>query len=76
MFKVSGAEDSDNGIVEKLPYKIVYPRMFKTADTLYSLYVLVREDSKLKLVEISVPDSPLYINKTIDIEDMIKKDYG
>ena len=59
----------DDGVVERLPHKIVKPIMYRTADSIYSLYVMVRDEDtkKLKLQEISVPNSDIYVHKTIDL---------
>lgn len=62
----------DGGVVERLPYEIIMPSLIRTKDNLYSLYVLIRDESgKVKLQEISVPDSPLYEHRSIDIQDII-----
>lgn len=55
------ADSEFGGVIHRLPYKVVVPSMFRTADDLYSLYVVVRdEDGKAVLQEISVPDEDLY----------------
>ena len=63
-----------NGVVRKLPYEIVNPKMYRTADDLYSLYVVEQVPSsesstgfKQQLREISVPDSPIYAHRKIEI---------
>lgn len=53
-----------------MPYDIIYPKIFRTNDTLYSLYVIIRENGHVKLHEISVPDSPLYAYRSIDLESI------
>lgn len=40
-----------NGVVERLPYDILVPSMFKTSDSLYSLYVVVRQQDGTKVVD-------------------------
>ena len=74
------------GIVQKLPYEIVNPRLYKTADDVYSLYVVEHvldgtdSDGKsryrLQLREISVPDSPIYAHRTIPIQDIMGREVG
>ena len=57
----------DEGTVERLSYDIVVPSLYVTSDDLYSLYVVDREDGRLKLREISVPNSDPYVNRVFDI---------
>lgn len=64
---------TDDGVVERLPYDIVLPQMYVTSDDLYSLYVVSMEDGSLKLREISVPHSDLYVNRVFDIPTMLSK---
>lgn len=47
--------------------------MYQTSDTLYRLYVVTRENSKVKLREISVPDSDIYTNRVIELQDIMEK---
>ena len=61
----------EDGTVDRLSYDIAIPHMYVTSDDLYSLYVVDRESGKLKLREISVPDTDPYVNRVFDIADMI-----
>lgn len=68
-----------------MPYKILYPRLYRTADNLYSLYVLMEDEvrsgdgetvvsTKPILREISVPgQDSLYTGRTIDIFNILKR---
>ena len=64
MFKVT----TPDGIVQKLPYNVVNHTFNMSASPIYSLYVLEKPSSgNVRLREISVPDSPVYSDRTIDI---------
>ena len=45
--------------------------MYTTSDDLYSLYVVDKEDGKVFLREISVPDSDIYQNRRIPIGEIM-----
>ena len=73
---------TDGGVVRRLPYEIVTPKMYRSADDLYSLFAVVQTPVgtnsdgtakyKLQLREISVPDSDLYADRAIDIQDLLE----
>lgn len=69
----------DSEVVQKLPYQITNPSFYRSVDDLYSLFVVEKvqqgntEDYKTILREISVPDSDLYRDRVINIEDVIPK---
>lgn len=62
------------GVVQKLPYIVVNPNLYRTADQLYSLFVLVMhrdsedQEFRLRLQEISVPDNPVYSGRVIELQ--------
>lgn len=72
----------DGGVVKRLPYEIVTPQMYRSSDDLYSLFAVtqipVGVDSdgntqyKLQLREISVPDNDLYVDRVVDIQDLLE----
>ena len=66
------------GVVQRLPYKIVDPSLYRTNGDLYSLYVIEKTaDGIRQLREISVPDSEIYGSRTIPLQDLMdgmKKD--
>ena len=62
---------SRSGVVQRLPYDIAVPKMFRTADDIYSLYVVSRENGRQVLREISVPDDEIYTHRTIDIDGIL-----
>ena len=72
----------DSDVVQKLPYCISLPNFFRSNDDLYSLFVVEQiwdEDSseyRSVIREISVPDSDLYGERTIDIESIIPRPKG
>jgi hypothetical protein len=76
VFKCRPAKDG--GVIQKLPYEIINPHMFRTADSLYSLYVITKiqdkeEDfTKPQLREITVPDIDLYAHRKIDIYEILQ----
>jgi len=72
VFKTSAS----GGVVQRLPYEVVCPHLFKTSDSMYSLYVVAKspDKTKLQLVEITVPDSEWYVHRVIDVQDIIEKD--
>ena len=63
----------DGGVVQRLPYIVANPNLYRTADPLYSLFVLVfhrdndNENYRLRLQEISVPDSTVYAGRVIEL---------
>lgn len=61
------------GVVQRLPYRIVDPNLYRTNDPLYSLYVVEQtSDGKIQLREVSVPDSELYANRTIPLQGIME----
>ena len=63
------------GVVRRLPYKVVNPKLYVTKGGLYSLYVVEELDNGRKqLREVSVPDSDLYPYRTIPLQDVVKSD--
>ena len=79
----NGGKKTFNGVIQRLPYQIVNPRLYRTSDDLYSLYVVeqvqdgVDGDGKIlykpQLREISVPDSDLYEHRTIDLYGILRE---
>ena len=71
----------DGGVVQRLPYEIVVPSLYRTKDDLFSLYSIVqvpvgkKEDGtdkyRIKLQELSVPDAPIYTHKDIDVQGIM-----
>lgn len=69
--------ESKGGVVQRLPWQILAPHMYRTNDSLYSLYVVSNEPTSEELTsgikrhpvlrEISVPDSHEYSDRIIDI---------
>ena len=69
------------GVVQRLPWQILNPHMFRTNDTLYSLYVVSNEPQDGETVhpvlrEITVPDSDEYPERVIDIYKLFKEKNG
>ena len=74
----------EGGVVERLPFNICEPKMFRTADDVYSLFVVeivedgANEDGTKKfrtqLREISVPNTDLYVDKVVDVQSLIERD--
>ena len=65
----------DGEVIQTLPWNIVMPNMFRTLDSLYSLYVVVKnKDDRLVLREISVPDSEEYMEREIDIQSLYESE--
>ena len=70
------------GVVQRLPWEIVCPTMYKTNDGLYSLYVVSNEprtsDEEYHPVlrEISVPDSDEYPHRVLDISALYETNDG
>lgn len=61
------------GVVQRLPYRIVDPNMYRTNGDLYSLYVVEKTaDGTRQLREISVPDSDIYIHRTIPLQSIME----
>lgn len=68
VFKTS----DEGGVVRRLPWNIVHPGMIRTADDIYSLYVVALDsDGSTYLQEISVPDEDLYADRRIPLEDIV-----
>ena len=75
IFRTNDSDSRIGGVVEMLPFKVVMPTLLRSADSLYSLYVLIEDENGKKcLHEISVPNSPIYAHRRIDIEDIIGKE--
>ena len=71
VFKTS--DEQSGSVIHKLPYHIVVPRMFRTIDDLYSLYVVVKtNEGKVGLQEISVPDKELYSKRFLDLQGLME----
>ena len=90
VFKTVDTTLNPDGVIKRLPYEIVCPKMFRSSDELYSLWVVVRVPNgyevdengnqvvkyKIQLQEISVPEnSSIYKHRTIDVQDIIGDDY-
>ena len=72
---------SKGGVVQRLPWKILDPHMYRTNDSLYSLYVVSNEPEQGEtyhpvLREISVPDSDEYPERVIDINKLYENNNG
>ena len=68
VFKTS----DEGGVVRRLPWNIIHPSMIRTADDIYSLYVVALDtDGSTYLQEISVPDEDLYVDRRIPLEDIV-----
>jgi uncharacterized repeat protein (TIGR02543 family) len=70
-------KSKEGGVVQRLPWKILEPHMYRTNDDLYSLYVVSnepvgKETRHVVLREISVPDTDDYPNRVIDLERIFK----
>lgn len=71
------------GVVRRLPYEIVVPSLYRTKDDLFALYAVVQvpvgtdtygnATYRLKLQEVSVPDTPVYTHKDIDIQGIMEQ---
>ena len=77
IFKAEG----EGGVVQRLPWQVLVPKMYRTNDTLYSLYVVSNEPDEGEtyhpvLREISVPDSDEYPERVIDINKLFKDNNG
>lgn len=77
VFKV----EQKGGVVTRLPWQILNPHMFRTNDSLYSLYVVSNEpvgDETYHPVlrEITVPDAEEYPERVIDIYELYKNNNG
>ena len=69
VYTVFKCPSEENGVVQRLPWNIVHPQMYTTADSLYSLYVVQKdEDGRIVLRELSVPDANIYPEREIDIQ--------
>lgn len=77
--------EKEGGVVQRLPWQILNPHMFRTNDSLYSLYVVSNEPTDEErelgkvhpvLREISVPDSDEYPERVIDIDNLYKTKNG
>ena len=90
VFKTVDTTLNPDGVIKRLPYEIVCPKIFRSSDELYSLWVVVRVPNgyevdengnhvvkyKIQLQEISVPEnSSIYKHRTIDVQDIIEDDY-
>ena len=74
VFKSSG---DGQGVVKRLPWKVIVPHMFKTCDSLYSLYVVVKgDDGKVQLREISCPDQDIYADRVIEVQRILEEKDG
>lgn len=74
VFKSSG---DGQGVVKRLPWKVVVPSMFRTCDPLYSLYVVVKgDDGKVQLREISCPDQDIYADRVIEVQRILEEKDG
>lgn len=60
------------GVVQRMPYNIVVSSLFRSADPLYSLFVVDRVDDRLRLQEISVPDNDIYRGRCIEIQNILR----
>ena len=72
---------SRGGFVQRLPWEIVEPHMYRTNDDLYSLYVVSNEPEEGEtwhpvLREVSVPDGEEYPERVIDICKLYKDNNG
>ena len=74
--------EREGGVVQRLPWEIVEPNMYRTNDSLYSLYVVSNEprtsDEEYHPVlrEISVPDSDEYPHRVLDIATLYETNDG
>ena len=73
--------ESKGGVVQRLPWQILVPHMYRTNDSLYSLYVVSNEPKEGEtyhpvLREISVPDSDEYPERVIDINMLFERNNG
>ena len=69
------------GVVQRLPWTILDPHMYRTNDNLYSLYVVSNEPKQGEtyhpvLREISVPDSDEYPERVMDINKLYESNNG
>lgn len=62
----------DEQTIDKLPFDVIIPKLYVTSDELYSLYVVTEENGRVKLQELSVPNSDPYVNRKFDIVDVFK----
>lgn len=70
VFKTFPDGEQETMPVQRLPYRISVPKMYRTLDDLYSIYV-VEDNSVLR--EVSVPDSDMFSNRVIDLNGILKK---
>lgn len=73
--------EKNGGVVQRLPWQILNPHMFRTNDNLYALYVVSNEPRDGEtlhpvLREITVPDSDEYPERVIDIYELFKNNNG
>ena len=73
--------EKNGGVVQRLPWQILNPHMFRTNDDLYALYVVSNEPQAGEtyhpvLREITVPDSDEYPERVIDIYELFKNNNG
>ena len=79
VFKTYPMKDSGTGVVQKLPFEVVVPNLYRTSDDLYSLFVLVQhrdsqdEPYRLRLQEISVPNSSIYEGRVIELQNEMQR---
>ena len=60
-----------DGVVQRLPWKVIDPHMYRSADPLYSLYVAAKDDDgKASMREVSVPDASEYVGRSIDLQGL------
>lgn len=70
VFKTFPEGEQESIPVQRLPYRISVPKMYRTLDDLYSIYV-VEDNSVLR--EVSVPDSDMFSNRVIDLDGILRK---
>ena len=70
VFKTFPEGEQESIPVQRLPYRISVPKMYRTLDDLYSIYV-VEDNSVLR--EVSVPDSDMFSNRVIDLNGILRK---
>ena len=79
VFKTASSK-TGGGIVQRLPYIVATPSLYRSADPLYSLFVLaLHPDSgkesgfRLRLQEISVPDADPYSGRVVELQDIMEQ---
>lgn len=75
IYTVFRCPESMDDVIQRLPYRVVNPGIFRTSDDLYSLYVVAQStEGGLQLIELTTPDSDIYVHKVINLNELFGDD--